>query len=770
MQKRGSSSSKGALLWLVLSLMLVIWLAARWPSVPINSSVLALLPVSSQEQTVDELEAAFTQRLDHQIVWMISAGAQGDPRLPEAWRDRVRALPGVAEVQGPMTPEMQRQWLQFFHTYRRGLVDEQTRTRLLDRGGAAQADWVLGQLYSAFAGVGRQELARDPMMLVRGAQVALLQEAGPLHLEDGWLATRDPQGRLWYFLPGELQGSSFDLRRTRALVAALEREREAFLVRHPQAEILSRGSVFYSDHAAREAERDITFIGSVTILGVILLILSAFRSLRPLLLCALSVGIGALWGTAVTVALFGELHVMTLAMSLSIVGISVDYALYYLVERRARAVDEPAWRSLARVRPALFMALGTSVTAYLLLTLAPFPGIRQLAAFAAAGLMAACVTVVLWHPILTRRMPAAAVPCTLLLDVWLAWWRRYAWVRWGMPLSFGLLAVGALANLSFSDDVAQLQEMPAAIYAQDQAITRLTQQSMEQKWFMIIGDSPQQALERLEAFAPALDRAREQGWLSAYRLLPLHSLQRQSDDQALLREAAGAVRERLASAGVSIQLPEGEAAQLTPEIWLESPVSQGWRLLWLSLPDGRTGILVPVTGVSQVAALSALAQSEQGIHWVDRKAAFDQLFARYRGVLGQLLALALALVCGISVLRLGWRQGVATSIPSVLSLAMGLGALALCGRSANLFSLLALVLVLGIGINYTIFFGNPRGTPRTSLFAVVLAMLTTLLTLGILVFSSTKAISSFGIVLAAGIFTAFLLAPLAIWHKGGERV
>ncbi|NQF21772.1 hypothetical protein FCI58_21840, partial [Enterobacter hormaechei] len=75
---------------------------------------------------------------------------------------------------------------------------------------------------------------------------------------------------------------------------------------------------------------------------------------------------------------------------------------------------------------------------------------------------------------------------------------------------------------------------------------------------------------------------------------------------------------------------------------------------------------------------------------------------------------------------------------------------------------LALVLVLGIGINYTLFFSNPRGTPLTSMLAITLAMMTTLLTLGMLVFSTTQAISSFGIVLVSGIFTAFLLAPLAM--------
>jgi predicted exporter len=38
-----------------------------------------------------------------------------------------------------------------------------------------------------------------------------------------------------------------------------------------------------------------------------------------------------------------------------------------------------------------------------------------------------------------------------------------------------------------------------------------------------------------------------------------------------------------------------------------------------------------------------------------------------------------------------------------------------------------------------------------------------------LVFSSTQAISSFGIVLCSGIFTAFLLAPLVVPEPKGKR-
>src|SRR5699024_5259447 len=163
--------------------------------------------------------------------------------------------------------------------------------------------------------------------------------------------------------------------------------------------------------------------------------------------------------------------------------------------------------------------------------------------------------------------------------------------------------------------------------------------------------------------------------------------------------------------------------------------SKGWCLLWLTLENGESDVLVPVEGVKSSALMQEIATYYPcGIAWVDRKSTFDELFALYRYVLTGLLLVALAVIACGAVARLGWRKGLISLVPSVLSLGCGLAVLAMSGQAVNLFSLLALVLVLvlGIGINYTLFFSNPRGTPLTSLLAITLAMLTTLLTLGML--------------------------------------
>ncbi len=757
-------SLRPALAWAALCLVLLVMLLSLLPGARLNSSVLAMLPKQTLGAIPPALNDGFMQRLDRQLVWLVSPGKQPDPRAAQQWLNLLQRSSALSEVKGPMDAAGQKAWGAFFWQHRNGLIDSATRARL-QNGGEAQAQWILSQLYSAFSGVSGKELQNDPLMLMRGSQLALAQNSQKLRLMDGWLVTKDAAGNYWYLLHGELAGSSFDMQQTHQLVTTLHDLEEKLKGQYPQAQLLSRGTVFYSDYASQQAKRDVSTLGVATLLGVILLIVAVFRSLRPLLLCLLSIGIGALAGTVITLLLFGELHLMTLVMSMSIIGISADYTLYYLTERMVHGEHDSPWQSLAKVRNALLLALLTTVAAYLIMMLAPFPAIRQMAVFAAVGLSASCLTVIFWHPWLCRGLPVRPVPAMVLMLRWLAAWRRNKKLSVGLPVALALVSVVGIATLHVDDDISQLQALPQQILAQEKSITALTGQSVDQKWFVVHGATAQQTLERLEAFTPALAAAKTAGEISGYRTLPLNSLARQKRDLALLQQAAPAVTNVLNGAGLATVSPDLSAMPVRVDEWLNSPASEGWRLLWLTLPNGESGVLVPVDGVKESAALDQLASQHPGVVWVDRKASFDTLFALYRAVLTGLLLVALGVIACGAMLRLGWRKGLISLVPSLLSLGCGLAALSATGHPVNLFSLLALVLVLGIGVNYTLFFSNPRGTPLTSMLAIVLAMMTTLLTLGMLVFSATQAISSFGIVLVSGIFTAFLLAPLAMPTK-----
>ncbi|MCH4197286.1 MAG: MMPL family transporter [Serratia liquefaciens] len=750
--------------WLAICLLLIAALCWLLPRSQINSSVLALLPKQQLVGVPDELADGFSRRLDRQLMWLVSPPPGADNAAVDWWWQQLRQMPELQRVGGPMDAQRQQQWGRFFYQHRNVLLDDATRQRL-QKGADAQSQWILGQLYSAFAGVSGKELANDPLMLVRASQLAQQQNGGLLSLSKGWLAARDVQGRSWYLLHAELSASSYDISSARLTVDKLTALQQQLQQRWPGTEVLSRGTLFYSNYASQQAEKDISTIGLASVAGVFLLVLFMFRSPLPLLLCALSVGIGALAGTVATLLAFGEIHLMTLVLSISIVGISADYTLYFLTERMVHGRQSTPLASLQKLLPALSMALLTTVVAYLALLIAPFPGLQQLAVFAAAGLSAACITVICWYPQLSRRLPVRPAPGLTLILNWLHAWRHRPLLRYGLPGAVLLLVVAGFSQLKVDDDIGQLQALPVALQQQEQRIAALTGQHNDQKWLVVYGANAEQLLQRIELLQPKLAEAKQQGVLADYRLLPLPSFQRQQENIALLQRVAPQVMNNLQQAELVLSTPDLTPEWVSPQQWLGSVVSEGWRLLWLTLPDGRSAALVPVNSVKNSAMMKTLAEQVPGTGWIDRKTEFSDLFGQYRLYLSYLLALSVAAIALIYLWRFGLRHGLRCMVPTLLSLGSGIAVLALSGHTLNLFSLLALVLVLGIGINYTLFFTNPRGTPTTSMFAIFMAVFTTQLTFGMLVLSHTQAISSFGIVLSSGIAVAFLLAPLTLVSK-----
>ena len=123
-----------------------------------------------------------------------------------------------------------------------------------------------------------------------------------------------------------------------------------------------------------------------------------------------------------------------------------------------------------------------------------------------------------------------------------------------------------------------------------------------------------------------------------------------------------------------------------------------------------------------------------------------------------MLAVGSALVF-LALLALFRKRAFGASAPAALGVAAGLGALGWSGLPLNLFALLALALILGMGIDYGIFVQESRRQRAAALVAINMGAASNMLAFGMLVFSTTPALKAFGLVLAAGLGVAWLTAP-----------
>jgi predicted exporter len=119
---------------------------------------------------------------------------------------------------------------------------------------------------------------------------------------------------------------------------------------------------------------------------------------------------------------------------------------------------------------------------------------------------------------------------------------------------------------------------------------------------------------------------------------------------------------------------------------------------------------------------------------------------------------------------LTWRYGLAGSawvmLPAGIAVVLVPAFMALLGESYTFFHAMAQVILLAIATDYAIFCAE--GANSTSLLAVWLAAITSLLSFGLLAFSRVPAVHGFGLAMLIGIILSAALAPLA--HRARRPV
>jgi predicted exporter len=116
-----------------------------------------------------------------------------------------------------------------------------------------------------------------------------------------------------------------------------------------------------------------------------------------------------------------------------------------------------------------------------------------------------------------------------------------------------------------------------------------------------------------------------------------------------------------------------------------------------------------------------------------------------------------------------WRVILPTALASLVTLAL----LGLTGQALQLFHVLALMLLLGVGVDYGIFLQEePSRRDPVAWLAVVLSALGTILSFGLLGLSKTPALQAFGLTMLIGTTTVWFLAPCfaAATERKQERI
>ena len=577
----------------------------------------------------------------------------------------------------------------------------------------------------------------------------------------------DADGKSWVLLRARTHGNAFDMKLPLRVAALLEQSREQ--AAHDGVQLLAASGLLYAASGQQQATREITWVGGGATVGILLLLLLAFRRWR-VLLAFVPVLVGMLFGAVACVAFFGSMHVMTLVLGSSLIGVAVDYPLHYL----SKSWSLKPWRSWPALRltlPGLSLSLATSCIGYLALAFTPFPALTQIAIFSAAGLIGAYLSAVCLLPALLKGVELRPAQWPLNIAQTLLNVREALLKRLPTPALLGLLlvfcAIG-LWQLTSKNDIRQWVGAPPGLMAEAQAIARITGYQPTSQFFLVRADNEQQLLERHTALSERLDQLVHMDKLQGY--LALNQLVGLPSEQQHVRVALDQLPQHwqpLLDLGVPETALQAELAQLkalpeqTIDDALRGPLAEPWRMLWLGKQEAGVAAMVSLQGLNNASLLRVQAEGLPGVQLVDRLGDLNTVFAATQISAAELKLLSCVLIVLLLIAPFGFGGALRIVALPLLAALCSLASLGWLGQPLTLFSLFGLLLVTAISVDYAILMREQIGGAAVSLLGTLLAALTTWLSFGLLAVSSTPAVSNFGLAVSLGLAFSFILAPWA---------
>lgn len=757
-----------ALIWsLVLLMILGVfgYQASTKGALPIETNILALLPDNQQDPVVQQAFDNIANTMSDKVVFVVHQTQGQDKTLITAvdnFSQALTELPMFDSVTATVSENQQQAWGQYYFPARAQLLSDKQKQQLTDKP-EQQVQKVLHALYNPFSGVTGAELESDPFLLFRDYLSGLVQSSGNIQIENGYLtATVDQQK--YIVITADLAGSSYQLSLQQQLpdLLALEQKIETQF----DIDIQHTGVIFYAAHGTESAKGEISTIGLGSLIGIFVLVLVVYRSTLPLALALLSITTGLFCAYVLTISLFGSIHLFSLVFGASLIGVSIDYAFHFLTDRLNAGAKWNSVEGIKQLLPAITLGLITSLIGYLGMLIAPFPGLQQLSLFSAIGLTAAYFTVVCWYPVLASKPSKHhVIPAQRVLSQWLLVWQQPL-IRLVLPFSLLIASVFGVTQAKYDDDIRQLQALPQALQQQEREIKAITGVGGSQQLLLVRAKTEEALLQKLERVSDKLEQSGDfGGFQSISRYVPSQKTQQENYQLVtdLYKQQADAYQKVIQQKQALSALQPYQA--LTIEGFLASPISETVGFLWLGHIDDVFASVITFNQEVDSATLSEFAKNNDATY-LNKAEEISTLFAQYRQRITELLLMAYAAIFLLLLPRYKVKQAFLIVLPPFIAGCAGLAVTVLTGVPLNLFNLLALMLILGIGIDYTLFFAeqNKQGDDshkESTLLAISLSALTTILSFGLLALSETQAIHSFGITVLTGIIVAWLLAPLS---------
>ena len=598
-------------------------------------------------------------------------------------------------------------------------------------------------------------------------------------LEDSYIVTKDGKNLLLFIDP---KNKSNDTKANEAFVDQLNIIKEGINKQFKgKTEISYFGSPVIAVANAKQIKKDIqnTVVISMTVL--LILLIYYFRNFFTPIIVFLPTVFSVLLALLVLYFIKDKISAISLSVGAILIGITIDYALHILTHYKHNNNIEELYKEITQP---IILSSATTAVSFLCLVFVRSEALKDLGLFAAITVILSSITALIIVPQLYKpKQHTEEKLSTNFIDKI----GSYPYEK-NKPLIIGcsviiLACLFGFRHVGFNEDIGDLNYIPKEMKISEAKLQRLSDITSKSIYTISYGNSEEEALARNSQLNTFLEKEKKDGKILSYNSIGSIVLS-EKDQQKKIDEWKSFWNEHKKSQTVSELVSNGNKFGFNSSAFDNFNEVLNKNYSTLSLRDYEKVKALQISefmsnenGFYTVSNVVKVEESKRDAFIKDIEKKHDALAIDRQQMNENFLGLLkrdfntlinyslLAIVLTIIVFFRNFELTILTMFPIVLTGVVTAGILYFLGLELNIFSTVVCTLVFGVGDDFSIFLTqamqkehttgkNELPTYRTS---IILAVFTTILSIGSLIFAKHPALHSLALVALIGMFSVIII-------------
>ena len=636
--------------------------------------------------------------------------------------------------------------------YKYQLISKEIREVLLNNQASRVAEEGIANFYSPFFIPIVDNIEDDPFFVLNSKLIELLQNNNNIETRDG-INFINYEGKFNVLLKMDIDkkiDSMIFFDRLTELLRKMENDEEI--------KIYISGVPIHAYYSQKSAQKEITIISAVSLIFICLIFLFIFKSVKPYIISMISIAVSSATSFFLLSILLDSIHIFTFVFGTSLIGVSLDYSIHFITEWYN---EKDKKEVLRKILPSMSLSFMTTIASYFALSLTSLSLLKQTALFSIFGLASSFLTVIIIYPIIfkndNRFLRENILNKTKNI---LAGYVDFLNIKFVLFLTIFVILILIInipkLKVNFSSN--QLYNPPDFLTYNETEIYKRLNSSLSRNIIISRGNSLTEALENEETLENyftnyialskifySKSRQRENIKLVEDNLMPL--LKKQTEDLSFDNEIYNKIK--------------SEFKNVKNEFLnIEDLIESMDELKKLIVKNNGKYFIISTTGETETKIIE-----NENIKIFNINLEINEALDKTARTAIKTALIAYIIIFFFMIIFLSKKHAIAIMIIQIISILVNLSVHSIFNFSVNIFSVFALILSIGISIDYCIFFSKSKAKKEVTFLSIFLAMITTALSFGTLSFSGFIPVKSFGLFLFIGILVTFLLSPVLLTLK-----